>query len=262
MVQYFTREGLQKLKEELRNLKTVENKRIVKLIAEAAAFGDLKENSAYHDARDKNNYLAHKPKARVQVALKAARARAAQLKIDDWLSLQAQGRKLVLAVDEPALAEAQKLDGCYVIKTDLLDAWATAQVVHDRYKDLTLVEQNFRTSKTVELELRPVHVRLEASTRGHVLVVMLAHRLIQELQPCWAQENLTVEEGIHELSSLCVTEVVVGGTVRDQLVPEGRAQVKRLLDLAKVQIPKKLRYTGRIVPTKKNLKQSRTTRCK
>jgi transcription elongation factor GreA len=57
MVQYFTKEGLEKLKDELHHLKTVENKRIVKLIAEAAAFGDLKENSAYHDARDKMSFL-------------------------------------------------------------------------------------------------------------------------------------------------------------------------------------------------------------
>lgn len=57
MVQYFTKEGLQKLKDELNHLKTVENKRIVKLIAEAAAFGDLKENAAYHDARDKMAFL-------------------------------------------------------------------------------------------------------------------------------------------------------------------------------------------------------------
>jgi Transposase DDE domain len=211
---------------------------------------------------DKNNYLAHKPKAQVKVALKAARARAAKLKIDDWISLQAQGRKLVLTVDQPALAEAKKLDGCYVIKTDLLADWATTQLVHDRYKDLALVEANFRTSKTVELEMRPVHVRLELSTRGHVLVVMLAHRLIQELQQCWAAENLTVEEGINELSSLCVTEVVVNGTIRDQLVPEGRAQVKRLLELAKVQMPKKLRYSGNTVATRKQLKESRPNRCK
>lgn len=57
MVQYFTKQGLQKLKDELHRLKTVENKRIVKLIAEAAAFGDLKENAAYHDARDKMAFL-------------------------------------------------------------------------------------------------------------------------------------------------------------------------------------------------------------
>ena len=57
MTQYFTPEGLKKLKDELHQLKTVENKKIVKLIAEAAAFGDLKENSAYHDARDKMAFL-------------------------------------------------------------------------------------------------------------------------------------------------------------------------------------------------------------
>ncbi|MEK7562520.1 MAG: transcription elongation factor GreA, partial [Patescibacteria group bacterium] len=57
MVQYFTKDGLQKLKEELHELKTTKNKEIVKLIAEAAAFGDLKENSAYHDARDKMSFL-------------------------------------------------------------------------------------------------------------------------------------------------------------------------------------------------------------
>jgi hypothetical protein len=229
---------------------------------EAQQCRQSKQDSLAKLLREKNNHLAQKPRAQVKVALKTARARAAQLKIDDWLSLKAQGRKLVLTVDQPALAEAKKLDGCYVIKTDLLEAWATTQVVHDRYKDLALVEQNFRTSKTVELELRPVHVRLEASTRGHVLVVMLAHRLIQELQQCWAGENLTVEEGISQLSSLCVTEVIVNGTVRDQLVPEGRAQVKRLLELAKVQMPKKLHYTGSIVATRKQLKESRPKRCK
>jgi len=57
MTQYFTAKGLKKLKEELHYLKTTKNKEIIKLIAEAAAFGDLKENAAYHDARDKMAFL-------------------------------------------------------------------------------------------------------------------------------------------------------------------------------------------------------------
>jgi transposase len=229
--------------------------------AEMEAGRQSKRTSLEQLLQAKNTLLEQKPKTQVKAALKALQARAAQLKIDRWISVQAKGRKLVLSVDEVALAEARKLDGCYVLKTDLLADWATTQVVHDRYKDLTLVERNFRTSKTVELEMRPVHVRLESSTRGHALVVMLAHRLIQELQQCWAGENLTVEEGIKQLSTLCVTEVIVKGTVKDQLLPEPRTQVKKLIELAKVNMPKKLHYTGRIVPTKKNLKQSRTTRC-
>ena len=57
MPQYFTAEGLRKLKDELKELKTTQMRRIVKLIAEAAAFGDLKENSAYHDARNMKSFL-------------------------------------------------------------------------------------------------------------------------------------------------------------------------------------------------------------
>lgn len=57
MVQYFTKESLQKLKDELRDIKENQVKETKKLIAEARAFGDLKENAGYHDARDKMSFL-------------------------------------------------------------------------------------------------------------------------------------------------------------------------------------------------------------
>lgn len=57
MVQYFTKDGLQKLKEELKDIKTRQVPETKKLIAEARAFGDLKENAGYHDARDKMSFL-------------------------------------------------------------------------------------------------------------------------------------------------------------------------------------------------------------
>lgn len=57
MVQYFTKEGLQQLKEELNDLKKNKIPEVKKLIAEARAFGDLKENAGYHDARDKMSFL-------------------------------------------------------------------------------------------------------------------------------------------------------------------------------------------------------------
>lgn len=57
MTQYFTREGLQKLKDELADLKEKQIPETRDLIAEARAFGDLKENAGYHDARDKMSFL-------------------------------------------------------------------------------------------------------------------------------------------------------------------------------------------------------------
>jgi transcription elongation factor GreA len=57
MAQYFTKEGLQRLKDELHDIKTNQVTETKKLIAEARAFGDLKENAGYHDARDKMSFL-------------------------------------------------------------------------------------------------------------------------------------------------------------------------------------------------------------
>ena len=57
MVQYFTKEGLQNLKDELKDLKSNKVPETKKLIAQAREFGDLKENAGYHDARDKMSFL-------------------------------------------------------------------------------------------------------------------------------------------------------------------------------------------------------------
>jgi transposase len=209
-----------------------------------------------------NAYLAKHPKAKVATQEKKLRSKLASLKLAAWLDLQPQDRKLVLEVNPCALEKHSQLDGCYALKTDLPAAVASAQVVHARYKDLTLVEQNFRTMKTVELELRPVYVRLEQTTRGHALVVMLAYRLIKELEKCWSQEDITVEEGLRELDSLCLTEVVVNEQVKDEIIPEPRASLKKLFALAKVELPKKLRRHKLSVATKQKLPKHRPRRCK
>ncbi len=56
---------------------------------------------------------------------------------------------------------------------------ANKKIIHGRYKDLALVEWTFRTIKTVELEIRPVLVRLAKRTREHAFVVMLAYNHIK-----------------------------------------------------------------------------------
>lgn len=209
-----------------------------------------------------NDYLKNHPRGKVATQHRKMTAKAERLKLSSWLSVKEQERTVVIEVDEAALAEHSKLDGCYVLKTDLPQAVASREVVHARYKDLALVEQNFRTMKTVGLEMRPVYVQLEESTRGHALVVMLAYRLIKELEKCWSAEDLTVEEGLRELDSLCLTEVVVNGVVQDLLIPEPRDSVKKLLALAKVQLPAKARGRKVSVATKQKLPKHRPRRSK
>jgi len=158
------------------------------------------------------------------------------------------------------LAEESKLDGCYVLKTDLGQQVVSKEVVHDRYKDLALVEWAFRSSKTVHLEVRPIYVRRESRTRGHVFVVMLAYLIIAELSRCWRDLDTTVEEGIKALSSLCATEVLVKGVVRGIQAPQPRELLAQLLTAAEVRLPDALPSKGVVVTTKKKLPERRTRR--
>ena len=56
-LQYFTPEGLQKLKEELENLKSVERPKVIQQIAEARDKGDLSENAEYDAAKEAQGHL-------------------------------------------------------------------------------------------------------------------------------------------------------------------------------------------------------------
>ncbi len=162
---------------------------------ELAAVREDKLASLKRFVRKQNAYLAEHPRARVSMALKSIQDKIAKLQIEAWLSLKAEGLMLSLEVDEGALERASRLDGCYVIKTDVPQKVAEKEVVHDRHKDLPQVEQAFRTFMTAHLEVRPVHVRTEAHTRGNVLVVMLAYLVRRALSRAWVSLDVTVKEG-------------------------------------------------------------------
>ena len=52
-----TAPGLQRLEDELRNLKSKERPDVIRAIAEARSHGDLSENAEYHAARDRQSFI-------------------------------------------------------------------------------------------------------------------------------------------------------------------------------------------------------------
>jgi transposase len=207
-----------------------------------------------------NQYLKEHPRARVEVGLRRMQEKAEKLRISVWARIGVEGRQLMSSVDEPALEEISKLDGCYVLRTDLRPEQASMETVHARYKDLAMVEHAFRTSKTGHLEMRPLFLRNAARTRGYALVVMLAYRIVQELADRWVSFDFTVEEAVQRLSTLCAISVSVNGTPTYHQIPTPSQEIQQMIDAAGVTLPSHFRNSGITVSTRVKLGQDRVKR--
>ena len=76
---------------------------------------------------------------------------------------------------EANIEREKSLDGIYVIRTSVpADSLSGEQVVAS-YKSLSGVERAFRSLKTVDLHVRPIHHRLPDRVRAHILLCMLAY---------------------------------------------------------------------------------------
>ena len=200
-----------------------------------------------------NRYLAEHPRSKLETQLRNIHAKASRLKIDKWVNIQFIDGNITLESNEKEKKKASQLDGCYVIKTDLSQEVAEAAKIHSRYKDLAHVERAFRTMKTVLLEMRAVYVRKEDRTRAHVFVVMLAYLLAHQLQQAWREVELTVEEGIAELASICSLELQLPGQTIWQTIPEPNSIGKTLLSKLNICLPKAIPYRNATVTTTKKL---------
>lgn len=187
----------------------------------------------------KKNYLAEHPAARVDVALRHINEKIEKLGCK-WLCVQADDREISLIADNAVLDELCSLDGCYVITTNLPKQTACAEQIHKHYKDLAKVERAFRESKTGHLELRPVYVRKEASTRGHVFVVMLAYIMRRYLDVAWEKIDATTEEGLSCLATLSSVKLCHAGGVKIEQIPAATGLCGELLEAINYSLPEKI----------------------
>jgi transposase len=206
---------------------------------------------------DKQNaYLAGHGRSKVETAISKVKTYARKLKMQEWIEVDIDERRLTLQFNDQACEEASQLDGCYVIKTDLPAAVMSTEAIHARYKDLARVEWAFRTFKQGHLEIRPTFVQTEDSTRGHVFVIMLAYLLERELYRCWQDMDITIAEGIDELGSLRGVEITIGN-VTCQKLPRPVGLSEKLLQATGVRLPDILPARKVVVATRKKLPTER-----
>jgi hypothetical protein len=99
--------------------------------------------------------------------------------------LDIQADRFTYRSDEASVAAEAALDGLYVIRTSVPAARMEAPEVVRSYKQLSTVERAFRSYKTIDLKVRPIHHRLEQRVRAHIFLCMLAYYVQWHMIEAW-----------------------------------------------------------------------------
>ena len=101
-----------------------------------------------------------------------------------------------LSIGEHSFSHARKhdgiaaeaaLDGLYIIRTSLDSAQMDAPDCVRNYKSLANVERAFRSLKTVDLKVRPIHHRTANRVRSHIFLCMLAYYVEWHMREAWRE---------------------------------------------------------------------------
>jgi hypothetical protein len=88
--------------------------------------------------------------------------------------------------NQEQIAAEAALDGLYVIRSCVGPDELSSEDLVRSYKLLAGVERAFRTLKSIDLQVRPIHHRLEDRVRAHIFLCMLAYYVRWHLERAWA----------------------------------------------------------------------------
>jgi len=106
-------------------------------------------------------------------------------KVAKHLALQIEDARFDFKVLEDQVNAEAALDGIYVIRTCLSKKQMNAPEAVRSYKALSNVERAFRSMKTLDLEVRPIHHRLADRVRAHIFLCMLAYYVEWHMLEAW-----------------------------------------------------------------------------
>ena len=86
-----------------------------------------------------------------------------------------------------AIALEAALDGLYIIRTSVKAQRMDAATCVRTYKSLAQVERAFRSLKTMDLKVRPIHHHLEGRVRAHISLCMLAYYVQWHMREAWRE---------------------------------------------------------------------------
>jgi len=106
-------------------------------------------------------------------------------KVGKHFDLHITDKKFSYTVLQEQIEAEAALDGIYVIRTCVPKKQMSAAETVRSYKALANVERAFRSLKTVDLKVRPIHHWLETRVRAHIFLCMLAYYVEWHLREAW-----------------------------------------------------------------------------
>ncbi|MDA1261258.1 MAG: IS1634 family transposase [Planctomycetota bacterium] len=119
-----------------------------------------------------------------------------QYKVAKHFKLEITETTLSFKRNEEQIAAEAALDGLYIIRTSVPASQMDAPECVRRYKSLAQVERAFRSIKTIDLKVRPIHHRLADRVRAHIFLCMLAYYVEWHMREAW-RELMFADEDQH-----------------------------------------------------------------
>ena len=110
-----------------------------------------------------------------------------QYKVAKHFELQISDASFSFTRRHEAIAAEAALDGIYIIRTSVEAARMEAAECVRNYKALANVERAFRSLKTMDLKVRPIHHRTADRGRAHILLCMLAYYVEWHMREAWRE---------------------------------------------------------------------------
>jgi transposase len=133
-----------------------------------------------------------------------------QYKVAKHFHLDIAETALSFERNHEGIAAEAALDGLYIIRTSVPAAQMDAPECVRRYKSLAQVERAFRSLKTIDLKVRPIHHRLETRVRAHIFLCMLAYYVEWHMREAWRELMFADEDQL-------------GKATRDPVAPARRS---------------------------------------
>jgi transposase len=137
-------------------------------------------------AKIKARVDAGKLSAREQIGLRVGKV-INQYKVAKHFELSIGENALSCVRKHESIAAEAALDGIYIIRTSVPAAQMDAPTCVRTYKSLANVERAFRSLKTIDLKVRPIHHRLADRVRAHILLCMLAYYVEWHMREAWRE---------------------------------------------------------------------------